>query len=103
MIYCCSCKTNTHGPGLPDRCLCDKIEQKAREIIAQESQPAGWISVDTRLPEEDVGVLCCTSDDEVAIFSHHNSFFTDEFHELVDVTHWMPLPAPPADLLTGEE
>ena len=58
----------------------------------------GWISVSERLPGEDDQVLCWCEDETVAwaeVSSHHNSFFTDMTHELLPVTHWMPLPAAP--------
>ena len=58
----------------------------------------GWISVSERLPGEDDQVLCWCEDETVAwaeVSSHHNSFFTDMTHELLPVTHWMPLPAGP--------
>ena len=59
----------------------------------------GWISVSERLPGEDDQVLCWCEDETVAwaeVSSHHNSFFTDMTHELLPVTHWMPLPAAPS-------
>ncbi|MOA31070.1 hypothetical protein D3C78_1522080 [compost metagenome] len=57
-----------------------------------------WISVEDRLPPEDQPVLCwCNDGDTEAceVASHHNSFFIDWSHELLPVTHWMPLPEPP--------
>ncbi|WP_182815686.1 DUF551 domain-containing protein [Pseudomonas putida] len=55
---------------------------------------SGWIKVEDQLPPENKQVLCSDGCD-VFIASHHNSFFTGEFHDLLWVTHWMELPEPP--------
>ncbi len=55
---------------------------------------SGWIEVRDRLPDEDADVLCSDGID-IFIASQHNSFFTGEFHDLLYVTHWQALPAPP--------
>ena len=58
-----------------------------------------WISVEERLPEEDECVLGWEpweiGGGWIRVVSQHNSFFTDDAHDLVVVTHWMPLPEPP--------
>ena len=69
-------------------------------LAAAPAAPAAdaWIQVSERLPGEDDQVLCWCEDETVAwaeVSSHHNSFFTDMTHELLPVTHWMPLPAGP--------
>ncbi|HHK4254757.1 TPA: DUF551 domain-containing protein, partial [Pseudomonas aeruginosa] len=35
-------------------------------------------------------------DGGVEFATQHNGFFMDQFQELLDVTHWMQLPAAPA-------
>ena len=70
-------------------------------LTASTAAPAAdaWIQVSERLPGEDDQVLCWCEDETVAwaeVSSHHNSFFTDMTHELLPVTHWMPLPAAPS-------
>ena len=69
---------------------------------------SAWIACcDDQLPPEDQQVLCWCDDGGMTFFevaSHHNGFFTDCFHELLPVTHWMPLPAAPALAAgTGQE
>ena len=61
---------------------------------------SAWIACcDDQLPPEDQQVLCWCDDGGMTFFevaSQHNGFFTDCFHELLPVTHWMPFPAAPA-------
>lgn len=54
-----------------------------------------WISVDDRLPSEDFEVLSFDQEGNYFLCAQHNSFFSDEFHVPIIVTHWMPLPEPP--------
>ena len=68
-----------------------------------------WISVEDRLPEEHVEVIlynrdrkCVESgwlDDKENI---HFSLYDDDFEEH-DITHWMSLPEPPKDYVSGKE
>lgn len=55
----------------------------------------GWVAIDDRLPAEDKCVLVWV-DGGVEFATQHNGFFMDQFQELLDVTHWMQLPAAPA-------
>ena len=58
---------------------------------------AGWISIETQLPEKWVYVLCYTKLGGIVI-----ACYDDEFKRITyngnrgSVTHWMPLPSPPA-------
>lgn len=64
-----------------------------------------WISVNDRLPEKDVNVLCYTHGDIVEgyLCSNDNVFkpeidcigYMQNDVMVIDVTHWMPLPEPP--------
>jgi hypothetical protein len=81
--------------------LARTVRDRCTMLAAAPAAPAadGWISVSERLPGEDDQVLCWCEDETVAwaeVSSHHNSFFTDMTHELLPVTHWMPLPAAPS-------
>lgn len=56
-----------------------------------------WRDIDEEMPDEDVRVLVWCDDGADAwpdTASHHNSFFTDEYHELLPVTHWKPVTPP---------
>lgn len=69
---------------------------------------SAWIACcDDQLPPEDQQVLCWCDDGGmtfIEVASQHNGFFTDCFHELLPVTHWMPFPAAPALAAgTGQE
>lgn len=62
---------------------------------------AQWVSVEERLPETDEAVLIalpyaiigrpCTTGQYV-----NHTWYCDDFGGHADVTHWMPLPTPPA-------
>ena len=58
---------------------------------------AGWISIETHLPEKWVDVLCYTKLGGIVI-----ACYDDELKRITyngnrgRVTHWMPLPSPPA-------
>ena len=61
-------------------------------IAALREQPQ-WISVEDRLPEDDVQVLACTKHGKA--FSAHCERGRWRVSGSVKVTHWMPLPEPP--------
>lgn len=60
-----------------------------------------WISVNDRLPEEGEHVIACDKEKAVceAMLSVDGKFcwsvFWGDWGDLMDVTHWMPLPEPP--------
>jgi hypothetical protein len=64
-------------------------------------QKDGWISVNERLPEEWVEVLCFGYMGSMAVGSiwaevDKDGYFAESTTgQLDDVTHWMPLPSPP--------
>lgn len=72
-----------------------------------EGKVGGWISVDERLPEPNVEVLCagqgwgnpfvtaCYYDDERREWYPINTHWTDSTGSAQYPTHWMPLPPPP--------
>jgi hypothetical protein len=71
--------------------------------VAQER----WISVNERLPQltEPVFVLLRLSDEHKNVPAvaqlHHDRWITT-WRENVEVTHWMPLPTPPAESTDGK-
>ena len=60
------------------------------------AQPVQWISVKDRLPDSGTGVLVFT-DDYCAYTAHYDGYWwlSGEPTLSYNVTHWMPLPAPP--------
>ena len=72
-----------------------------------EGMVGGWISVDKRLPEPNVEVLCagqgwgkpfvtaCYYDDGRREWYPINTYWTDSTGSAQYPTHWMPLPSPP--------
>jgi len=59
-----------------------------------------WISVEDRLPVEDIWVLLYSDEEEEQIgwLNKHGKFTTisdDRFLFSNEITHWMPLPNPP--------
>lgn len=77
-----------------------------------------WISVDDRLPEKNALALCCfhhwnKKKDRMAVLVYVNDdeynwkvwdlgSYMDELSHDYTVTHWMPLPKPPASQPRGE-
>jgi hypothetical protein len=55
-----------------------------------------WISVDERLPEENVVVLWYKERDG-SMYSESIDRRRQSFPHLVYATHWMPLPEPPKE------
>lgn len=75
----------------------------AKEIIRShmdEAKNDGWISVDERLPEEDIYVMCCFDDGEVDVLwqnwqeSKFLLFYSDIEGKVRKVVAWQPLPEP---------
>ena len=67
------------------------------EEVAADVRPVRWIPVTERLPEEYVCVLVL-SGRFVSVWSLLDDFWEDDygfFHDMCEVSHWMPLPDPP--------
>ncbi len=62
-----------------------------------------WISVDDQMPDDNYGRVLAWVVEQTSLgkagyvwnCSHSDGVFMDNF-EVFQVTHWMPLPAPPA-------
>lgn len=75
-----------------------EIATEALEEHERNEQPR-WIPVTERLPEPDTNVLV-RSGSFVSVWSlrEDDVYWEDEysyFHDMCEVTHWMPLPKPP--------
>lgn len=69
-----------------------------------EAQVLKWISVEERLPENDVDVLVYDRLDGVGVCQYSSvlrKFFGDVEGTYAEVTHWMPLPEPPEESFNG--
>ena len=72
-----------------------EIESLKSELAKAQAVPK-WISVDDRIPEDNILVLAM-SQTVSNIFNVYNVMALDEFEES-DITHWMPLPDSPQEL-----
>lgn len=69
--------------------------------MSEQLKPStGWISVEDRLPEPNQKVLISNGDNIGHARLHSSSLYwlivaSNDGVPLSDVTHWMPLPAPP--------
>ena len=78
--------------------LCGRQGDMADHLIANGVTIQKWIPVTERLPEEDVRVLVWLGTGDIT----YTQIDTDRLHKkkwrrwTKNVTHWMPLPEPPA-------
>lgn len=74
---------------------------KARKLIEDAPAVQQWISVKDRLPEDEKKVLCILDDGFLCILEWCSwDWLWNDGHNVYaekDVTHWMPLPQPPAN------
>jgi len=81
----------------------DAINSVIDAIKSWDTRTRGWISVDERLPKPDTTVLgyMPTVDYWYGLLIHDGESWIDWVDESYEpngeVTHWMPLPAPPED------
>lgn len=76
------------------------VLMKAADAIEELNKPR-WIPVTERLPEPDTNVLV-KSGSFVSVWSlrEDDVYWEDEysyFHDMCEVTHWMPLPSAPTE------
>ena len=74
----------------------EKENEELMEAVSCQPNWMHWISVKDRVPESGIGVLVFT-DDYCAYTAHYDGYWwlSGEPTLSYDVTHWMPLPAPP--------
>jgi hypothetical protein len=78
---------------------CHRIELSEPQL--QTLRDSRWIAVSERLPELDERVMICNVPDRwVSIGSRqltgtYHHWDGDDYEELNEPTHWMPLPEPP--------
>lgn len=69
--------------------------REQEDHIREVTKKVGWISVEDRLPEDDVDVLTRRATG-MSVESHCGfGWAYDEYNGKWRVTHWMPLPEPP--------
>ena len=76
-------------------------EEVAKIITARDAaiRASGWISVDERLPEDDSFVIASDGSEVIMLNFSNGSFGIKTINGDIDannITHWMPLPEPPA-------
>lgn len=72
-------------------------------IALREQGERRWIPVAERLPEKDETVIICT--DKNFIYAGEligDTWFLDNDSWTATVTHWMPMPKPPREVLENE-
>lgn len=78
-----------------------------RTIRCEELTQTGWISVEDKLPEEDVRVIVYSSIKTIGIaYQINNLWFTRDLlmsSPCDKITHWMPLPEPPPKEVQDDE
>ena len=82
--------------------LIDQVEGEVKELVLKYHTPKEekeeWISVEDRLPE--IGQKVVLSRDLIERTQEYVTTFNQEdlnWLKMNDVTHWMPLPAPPKE------
>lgn len=103
LMHCCEggCK---HCPYEDDCHLSDGGSELAADTLVYihqlEAQVPKWISVEERLPENDVDVLVYDRLDEIGVCQYSSvlrKFFGDVEGTYAEVTYWMPLPKVPEE------
>lgn len=90
-----------------DKFLAQKIWNACRDAMLQGAElvttayklPDAWVDCSERMPEQFVEVLACTEDGGRYIAALNQRMAWDDgdfFDDIQDVTHWQPLPSPPA-------
>lgn len=61
--------------------------------------PEGWIKCRDQMPEKEIGVIAFSDDGSmwIAYYDKESRCWDDGdfFNDIPEITHWMPLPAPP--------
>lgn len=87
-FYCPSCKATWNGRyNTTHRCATCNTPVRAKASEPKDT----WIRVEDRLPEGEVCVICSDGQKVFEEFSH----LVAGGKKTGEITHWMPLPAPP--------
>ena len=80
---------------------CDNCSEHTLDCICRENKGTQmeWISIKERYPETS-DIVLVSDGEEVAPMRYFGQYkgsddWSSYFHNVLDVTHWMPLPEPP--------
>ena len=99
-IYVCNYGSEHDGTLIEEAC---NNYHRLKECEEEVKQLREWISVEERLPEDNVKVLILSSDGESMLICYRNAkmkeyiWWDTMFSQSIEnVTHWKPLPPPPS-------
>ena len=93
------CSTSGRGADILDTIYHPIVVDELRSLLAQPSEPTGWVAVTERLPSVAQEVIVSADFEGVCagvLDSYDEWFAPCSEYKLTRVTHWMPLPAAPS-------
>ena len=92
---CVGCSHWNDRPHCRNSFIADHLLANGVTFATDTNVGSEWISVEDRLPEDDVQVLACTKHGKA--FSAHCKKGKWRVSHSIKITHWMPRPEPPKE------